>query len=131
MGGRRADDVSWPLIEQRLTALEKRVDGGFKDLTSQIAGLAFVRSDVYAAEQVTLRQTIEAVLERSDQAIAVERAAREQALVAETAARQEADRQLQADVASNRRVAMWSLYTIAGALLAAIVLAIIRAAVAV
>ena len=55
---RRTSDVMWPLLDQRLTALEKRVDAGFSSIDHKLDTLAFVRADVYAANQVARDQEI-------------------------------------------------------------------------
>lgn len=49
--GRRADDESLAVFAHRLTALERRVDGGFASIDHKLDTLSFVRSDVYAAQQ--------------------------------------------------------------------------------
>lgn len=49
----------WPLLDQRLTALEKRVDAGFAAIDHKLDNLAFVRADVYAAEQAATHRRLD------------------------------------------------------------------------
>lgn len=53
-----AEVVAWRLeaIERRLDAQAKAQDRGFADVRQQIAGLTFVRTDVYAADQNTANE---------------------------------------------------------------------------
>jgi hypothetical protein len=60
---RRDDDASMPVVMHRLGAIERRLDEqakaqalGFAEVARQIAGLTFVRADVYAANQETAAQ---------------------------------------------------------------------------
>lgn len=55
------DEQHWPLIDHRLTSLENRVERGFKEIDRKLDGLAFVRADVYAAEQAALAQRLAAL----------------------------------------------------------------------
>lgn len=53
---RRSEDGAWPVINHRLTALEQRVDRGFSDIDHKLDNLAFVRADVYAANEAARDQ---------------------------------------------------------------------------
>lgn len=57
---RRIDDASMPVVMHRLDQIERRLETqakeqqrGFADVRQQIAGLTFVRLDVYDADQRT------------------------------------------------------------------------------
>lgn len=63
------DELHWPLIDHRLTSLENRVERGFKAIDHKLDTLTFVRTDVYAAEQVALAQWkagLEAAVEKNE-----------------------------------------------------------------
>lgn len=52
MGGRRSDDVSWPLVEHRLSNLEQSFKDEFRILHHRLdtLGATFVRRDVYDSD---------------------------------------------------------------------------------
>lgn len=64
MGGRRSDDESNPMLAYRMTALERRVDAGFRHMDDRLDTLAFVRTDVYLANE-TARDAAFKALEKN------------------------------------------------------------------